>query len=438
LILSGHTVPERTRMFLEPVSPRTRRAIEILGVGRREDLPELYRNAAISVLPSVNEPFGLVILESLASGTPVVGTRSGGIPDILNDPKTGVLFEERDGPEELCKALLKGLELNRDPETRIRCRRHAKQYSWRNVGPLYEKLYADVLDGAFRKKYSFIRKKRRNNTAQVQTKHFEGDGTVLPNNTALSSLFNDIIDGLDIDYDNYYRLDRYKPLCICILGWLFKKEMRKGNVLVIGSFNRPLIIVLEACGFTVRGIGIPERGESLKDHENEMVLSDINTFENISGSYDVIICDDIIQYAEYPGRMLQIVRDKLSSEGVLLLTTENAANGKARLDLIRGKNICPDLDENISAEKCPEIIRMGSAVYRRYISEEIEKLISENGFSISNNDYIIKHKALEGSFFPPPVRPYLSNNLYYFVQKLFPRLRSHIFIAAQKNSVKTS
>ncbi|KPJ99587.1 MAG: hypothetical protein AMK71_09495, partial [Nitrospira bacterium SG8_35_4] len=169
LKLSGHTVPDRTRALLESVSPKTRKSIEILGVGSREDLPGLYRNASVTVLPSVNEAFGLVILESLASGTPVVGTRSGGIPDILTDSKTGVLFEETGGPEELCTALLQGMELSRNPETRSHCRNHAEQYSWSNIGPLYEQLYFDILENRRQKKCGIMRKKKKENNVTAHT-----------------------------------------------------------------------------------------------------------------------------------------------------------------------------------------------------------------------------------------------------------------------------
>lgn len=152
LQLSGHTNPEVTRRLLQSVSPRTRKAIEILGVGKREALPALYSQAVVTVIPSVDEAFGLVILESLASGTPVVGTRSGAIPDILNDPGIGVLFEPTDGPEELCKAILKGLSLGYEPNTWKRCRQHAESYSWETVGPQYEKLYLRIIDNNKRKR----------------------------------------------------------------------------------------------------------------------------------------------------------------------------------------------------------------------------------------------------------------------------------------------
>ncbi|MCC7202140.1 MAG: glycosyltransferase [Nitrospirae bacterium] len=379
LKLSGHTVPERTTTLLQSVSSRTRKSIEILGVGRREDLPSLYRNAAISVLPSVNEAFGLVILESLASGTPVVGTRSGGIPGILNDPKTGVLFEETDGPEELSKALIKGLELSRDPETRMRCRNHAEQYSWSRIGPLYEKLYSDVLNGRRPGKSGIVKKKMASKKIPASAESVGIHLNYRSNKKSLSCLFDDAIDELDIDYDNYYRIDLYKPYCTYVLGWLFDHGVRKGNVLVVGFFTRPLKALLEKCGFIVREAGIAQGDESLED---------------IPGTYDVITCDDIIQHCEHPGIILQVLRDKLNPGGKILLTTGNAAN-----------------------------------------VSEVEKLITDAGFSISQSGYMMKEKAIAGSLFPPPVRLYFYKNLYYFAQRAFPRMRSHFFVAASRKSM---
>lgn len=89
----------------------------------------------------------MVIIESLSSGTPVVGTKSGAIPEVINDPEVGILFEETGGPKELCKALIKGLELARDPQTTLRCRKYAERYSWHVLGPRYEALYLEVLNG---------------------------------------------------------------------------------------------------------------------------------------------------------------------------------------------------------------------------------------------------------------------------------------------------
>jgi phosphatidylinositol alpha-mannosyltransferase len=127
--------------LLQSVNSETRRAIDICGVGKPEDLPIRYRNATVTVVPSTNETFGMVMLESLASGTPVVGTASGAIPEVLNDPEISILFDYSKGPE----ALQKSLEIAKDSRTAERCRNFAEKFSWGNLGPRYEKLYQRIL-----------------------------------------------------------------------------------------------------------------------------------------------------------------------------------------------------------------------------------------------------------------------------------------------------
>jgi len=146
LQLSGHADEQSIKKLLQSVRPETRRAIEMRGVGPQTELRSLYREATITVLSSVNEPFGMVTLESLASGTPVVGTRSGAIPEIITDPDVGVLFNHSDGAEGLCVAMLRCIDLARDPGTPGRCRTFAGKYSWDAVGPKYEEMYYRLLN----------------------------------------------------------------------------------------------------------------------------------------------------------------------------------------------------------------------------------------------------------------------------------------------------
>ena len=62
--------------------------------GDIDDVRDVYVALDITVIPSIQaEPFGLVVMESMALGTPVVGSRCGGIPEQVVDGETGLLFE---------------------------------------------------------------------------------------------------------------------------------------------------------------------------------------------------------------------------------------------------------------------------------------------------------------------------------------------------------
>ncbi len=60
-------------------------------LGHRSDVPELLRQLHLLVVPSQFEPFGRVVIEAMASGRPVIGSRDGGIPEIIEDGSSGRL-----------------------------------------------------------------------------------------------------------------------------------------------------------------------------------------------------------------------------------------------------------------------------------------------------------------------------------------------------------
>jgi len=98
------------------------------------------------VLPSEREAFGQVLVESLAAGTPVVGTEGAGAEKILANHEVAVMAERPD-PESLALALGRGLELSRSPAVSNACKRHAERWDWTVVGPRFERLYAHVIAG---------------------------------------------------------------------------------------------------------------------------------------------------------------------------------------------------------------------------------------------------------------------------------------------------
>jgi glycosyltransferase involved in cell wall biosynthesis len=62
----------------------------------QEKLNQLYAESSLCVLPSIDEGFGLVLVEAQRCRRPVIGTKSGGIPDIIEDEVSGLLVPPRD------------------------------------------------------------------------------------------------------------------------------------------------------------------------------------------------------------------------------------------------------------------------------------------------------------------------------------------------------
>jgi glycosyltransferase involved in cell wall biosynthesis len=85
-------------------------------VGFRDDMPAVYAESNLVALVSVDEGLGLVAAEGMAAGKPVVGTRVGGIPEVVVDGETGLLVEPGDAAA-LAGAIRK---LAADPELRVR------------------------------------------------------------------------------------------------------------------------------------------------------------------------------------------------------------------------------------------------------------------------------------------------------------------------------
>jgi len=81
----------------------------VVFTGLRMDVPELLDDVSVSVLPSLSEGLSNVLLESMAAGVPVVATRVGGSPEVVEDGVTGMLVPPRDA-DGLTRSILGLLE----------------------------------------------------------------------------------------------------------------------------------------------------------------------------------------------------------------------------------------------------------------------------------------------------------------------------------------
>jgi glycosyltransferase involved in cell wall biosynthesis len=129
-------------------------AVHFAGRVTHKDLPQYYAAADVFVLPSVvttsgdTEGLGVVLLEAMAQGVPVVACEVGGIPDIVTDGETGLLARQRD-PRDLADrilALLGDAALRDRLVVRGRARVRSS-FSWDRITDRFDKLYTSLEPG---------------------------------------------------------------------------------------------------------------------------------------------------------------------------------------------------------------------------------------------------------------------------------------------------
>ena len=102
-----HCPGDRThaRYLEEEFPPEVRSRIRLAGRLPDDEVDRLLQSADVFVAPSLYESFGLIFVEAMRWGTPVVGTRVGGIPEIVEDGESGLLVSPGN-PAELAGALI--------------------------------------------------------------------------------------------------------------------------------------------------------------------------------------------------------------------------------------------------------------------------------------------------------------------------------------------
>jgi len=115
-----------------------------LGHVNQKQLGDLFNVADVSTVPSRSEPFGLVAIEALACGTPVVGTNQGGLLDFIN-PDIGALVDVEDDIA-LAEAIINELVRPDKIERKKRAHEYAmNNFSWENTIKEVEKICQEVI-----------------------------------------------------------------------------------------------------------------------------------------------------------------------------------------------------------------------------------------------------------------------------------------------------
>jgi glycosyltransferase involved in cell wall biosynthesis len=127
----------------------------------KDDLIVLYSQATVFICPSIYEPFGLINLEAMACGTPVVASAVGGIPEVVLNGETGLLVPFRPmasqnpepaQPEQYARDLAEAVNrILSDPESRMRMGRAARKrvdthFSWEAIAKKTMDYYKKLIE----------------------------------------------------------------------------------------------------------------------------------------------------------------------------------------------------------------------------------------------------------------------------------------------------
>jgi glycosyltransferase involved in cell wall biosynthesis len=129
--------------YHESIEPQLDARIRYLGSVQGDEKLELLRTSHALLFPiQWEEPFGMVMIEAMACGTPVVATRRGSVPEIVWDGETGIVLDAEAGVEQIAEAIHAAVDV--DP---ARCRASVRlRFTRAIMADGYEAVYRSVLD----------------------------------------------------------------------------------------------------------------------------------------------------------------------------------------------------------------------------------------------------------------------------------------------------
>lgn len=140
LIISGNILPQYADYFEFRIKPLINgKQIQFVGASDFSKKIELLKNAKGFLFPIKRpEPFGLVVIEAMACGVPVIAYKEGSLPELIENGKNGFLVSSI---EEACQALKKINQISREE-----CREYVKKnFNLKRMVNRYEKLYKKIL-----------------------------------------------------------------------------------------------------------------------------------------------------------------------------------------------------------------------------------------------------------------------------------------------------
>jgi D-inositol-3-phosphate glycosyltransferase len=149
MVIGGHpddtSDPEMQRLQRLTRELNLEDYVVFAGAKERDELPVYYAAASAVIMPSDYESFGMVALEAMASGTPVIASEVGGLAYLVKDNETGFLVPARE-PRQLADRIK---SLVTDDSTRQKmgeqAAHHARDYAWSAIADRLTAIFEDVL-----------------------------------------------------------------------------------------------------------------------------------------------------------------------------------------------------------------------------------------------------------------------------------------------------
>ncbi len=259
-------------------------AAEFKGVVPHSELPRHLNAADVFVLPSLSEGHPKALIEAMASGLPCAASARGGIPSIVEDGVSGLLFDPDDS-RDIARALRRLL----------------------TDQAFAERLAANARTSAAARYDAHALLSEEVRFAQSVSKSL-----------ALTTLFENYAEAVPMDdalaeyvVDRLRELARDKPRAVLDLG------AGDGRYLGLLSTQLPPGTLVVGCEISVR------RAQRIKAKGLPVVVAQAEALPFKEGTFDLVTLIEVIEHTQSPGRSLDEVRRVLRSGGQLALTTPN-------------------------------------------------------------------------------------------------------------------
>lgn len=148
LLIAGRLDKSRHEYFKTKIKPHLGKRIKYVGELSQEELPKFYGKAKAVLYPiEWHEPFGLIMVEAMACGTPAIAFERGSVPEVIKDKKTGfvVPFMTKKGKKNI-NGLIKAIK-QIDSIKREDCRKWVEEkFIYQKMTDKYEEVYYKVLN----------------------------------------------------------------------------------------------------------------------------------------------------------------------------------------------------------------------------------------------------------------------------------------------------